>query len=85
MSLNLPVLWPFRMTPNLLMCRVGSCDDSEKGPNMRPRLHSLCRYSEMISGCWSADSIFEWADFNGDPYWKPILKPQRSPWQMYRA
>ena len=84
MSLYLPVLWPLGTTPNLLIWRGGNLPSSasEKGPSMRPRERSLWRYSEMTSGCWSADSIFAGADLSGELCWKPTRKPHRSPLQI---
>jgi len=77
MSLNFPVLWPFGIT---LMWIGSSCELSWKDPSMRPRLHSLCRYSEMTCGCRFADPMLDEAAFNGEPCWNPALKPQHNPW-----
>ena len=57
-SLHLPGVWPFGITPILFTCSSGRAICSGKGPSMRWRDSSFSRYWEMISGWRPAEGMF---------------------------
>ena len=84
-SLHLPVLCPFGITPKRLICSGGKDCVSLNGPNILPSEISFWMYSVMMCGCCLAESMLAAADFSGDPCWNPILKPRCMPSHMYLA
>ena len=84
-SLHLPVLCPFGMMPNLLMWIDLNPLRSTNGPSMRPSSNSFLRYSDIGSGCFIAENMFDEASFRGVGRTNPILKPNCRPVQIYSA